>query len=252
MSKSEKSPILPSSGPDQIFNDKQRISDFEFGEKVVKVFDDMVSRSVPYYYEIQRMLSEIARDFAVDGTNVYDIGCSTGTTLISFDKMVSQQVRFIGIDESEEMVKQCRENFKQAGFTRPSEVIHADVNNGIILDNPSVVVMCLVLQFIRPLYREKLIREIHRQMNPQGCFLLVEKVLGEDSLLNRMFIDYYYDFKRRNNYSDMEISQKREALENVLIPYRLSENIELLKSAGFTSTEIFFKWYNFVGIIAVK
>lgn len=238
---------------DRIFNDElQKISDFKFGKQVVEVFDDMVSRSVPYYDEMQRMLAEMARDFAIPGTNVYDLGSSTGTTLMGFDKIINDQVKFIGIDDSPEMVKQCEENFRKAGFTRPFDVIHADINNGMILDNPSVVVMCLVLQFIRPLYREKLIHEIYRQLNPQGCFLLVEKVLGEGSMLNRMFIDYYYDYKRRNHYSDMEISQKREALENVLIPYRLSENLDLLKSAGFSQIEIFFKWYNFVGIIAIK
>ncbi|MBL7924838.1 MAG: carboxy-S-adenosyl-L-methionine synthase CmoA [Bacteroidia bacterium] len=238
---------------DQIFHDAlPKINDFEFGQQVVEVFDDMVSRSVPYYNEMQRMLAELARDFAVEGTNVYDLGCSTGTTLMGFDKMVPEQVKFIGIDDSPEMAKQCEENFRQAGFKRPFEVINADINKGLLLDNPSVVVMCLVLQFIRPLYREKLIHEIYRQLNPQGCFLLVEKVLGEGSMLNRLFIDYYYNYKRRNHYSEMEISQKREALENVLIPYRLSENIELLKAAGFSQTEIFFKWYNFVGIIAVK
>jgi len=241
------------SNKDKIFNDElQKISDFKFGSQVVQVFDDMVSRSVPYYNEMQRMLAELAADFAVDGTNIYDLGCSTGTTLLGFDKVLSDGVKFVGVDDSPEMAKQCEENFQKAGITRPYKVINADINNGLILENPSVVVMCLVLQFIRPLYREKLIHEIYRQLNPQGCFLLVEKVLGEGSMLNRMFIDYYYNYKRRNNYSDMEISKKREALENVLIPYRLSENLDLLKAAGFSQTEIFFKWYNFVGIIAVK
>jgi tRNA (cmo5U34)-methyltransferase len=89
-------------------------------------------------------------------------------------------------------------------------------------------------------------------MNNNGCLILTEKVLGEDSLFNRLFIKYYYDMKRRNHYSDMEISQKREALENVLIPYKLEENIALLTKCGFKSVDVFFKWYNFCGIIAVK
>jgi tRNA (cmo5U34)-methyltransferase len=108
------------------------------------------------------------------------------------------------------------------------------------------------LQFIRPLYREKLLKEIYVQMNDNSCFILIEKVLGEDSLFNRLFIDYYYDFKRRNHYNDMEIAQKREALENVLIPYKLMENRELLISTGFRYVDTFFKWYNFSGMIAVK
>jgi len=112
--------------------------------------------------------------------------------------------------------------------------------------------MCLTLQFIRPLYREKLLKETYDQMNENSCFILIEKVLGEDSLFNRLFIKYYYDFKRRNNYNEMEISQKREALENVLIPYKLMENRELLSGAGFRYVETFFKWYNFSGLVAVK
>ena len=89
-------------------------------------------------------------------------------------------------------------------------------------------------------------------MNENGCLILVEKVHGEDSLFNRMFIKYYYDFKRRNNYNDMEIAQKREALENVLIPYKLHENREMILNKGFRYCETFFKWYNFAGIVAIK
>lgn len=89
-------------------------------------------------------------------------------------------------------------------------------------------------------------------MNRGGCIIIIEKVLGETSEFNRKFIDYYYDMKRRNNYDDIEIAQKREALENVLVPYKVSEDIQLLLDAGFRSGEIFFKWYNFAGIIALK
>jgi len=106
--------------------------------------------------------------------------------------------------------------------------------------------------FIRPLNREKLIASIYAGMNENGCLLLVEKVLGDGSLFNRLFIERYYAYKRRRGYSELEIAQKREALENVLIPYRLSENRDLLLGAGFREVEVFFKWYNFVGIVAVK
>jgi len=150
------------------------------------------------------------------------------------------------------MLNQCQANFEDNQVKRNYELKHANLNSGIILDNPSVVIMCLTLQFIRPLYREKLLQEIYTQMNENSCFILIEKVLGEDSLFNRLFINYYYDFKRRNHYNDMEISQKREALENVLIPYKLMENRELLSATGFRYVETFFKWYNFSGLVAVK
>jgi tRNA (cmo5U34)-methyltransferase len=237
---------------DIVFKEKKAAEDFKFEAGVVAVFDDMVSRSVPFYAEMQRMITEIAADFAVPGTNLYDLGCSTGTTLINLDKVLPATVNFVGIDNSKEMLQHCKINFDTEGVTRNYHLHYADLNAGIVLENASVVVMCLTLQFVRPLYREKLIAEIYRQMNENSCLVLVEKVLGEDSLFNRQFIKYYYDFKRRNNYDDMEIAQKREALENVLIPYKLMENRELLLNKGFRYVETFFKWYNFCGMVAVK
>ncbi len=237
---------------DKVFGEKlDFVEDFNFGEKVAKVFDDMLSRSVPFYGEIQRMIQEMSADFITSGSNVYDLGCSTGTTLIGLDKVAPQDVKFVGIDDSADMLEKCRVNFEAAGFTRPYELVNSDLNKGVILDNPSMVIMCLTLQFIRPLYRERIVEEIYRCLNPQGCFILVEKVLGEDSLLNRLFIKYYYEMKKRHHYSELEISQK-EALENVLIPYKLMENRELLTKCGFRYVDVFFKWYNFSGMVAVK
>jgi tRNA (cmo5U34)-methyltransferase len=238
---------------DKVFHEPiKAIPDFKFGENVVRVFDDMVSRSVPFYDEIQRMIGEQVVDFATPGTNIYDLGCSTGTTLLGIDQIVPPDINFIGIDNSQDMVERCRQNFITSGIKRNYDIRYGDLNQGIQLENASVVILCLTLQFIRPLYREELVRSICSQLNDNGCMILIEKVLGEDSLFNRHFIKYYYDMKRRHNYSEMEISQKREALENVLIPYRLSENLTMLKRCGFSSTEVFFKWYNFTGVIAKK
>jgi tRNA (cmo5U34)-methyltransferase len=121
-----------------------------------------------------------------------------------------------------------------------------------VIENASVVSMVLTLQFVRPLQRERLVQDVYKGLNDNGCLLLCEKVLGEDSLFNRLFIKYYYDYKRRMGYSELEITQKREALENVLIPYKLQENNELLLRTGFRHVETFFKWYNFCGMVAVK
>jgi tRNA (cmo5U34)-methyltransferase len=112
--------------------------------------------------------------------------------------------------------------------------------------------MVLTLQFLRPLHREKLIADIFAGLRENGGLILVEKVLGEDSHFNRLFIKHYYDYKRRNGYSETEIAQKREALENVLIPYKLLENRQLLLKSGFRYVDVFFKWYNFCGIVAIK
>jgi tRNA (cmo5U34)-methyltransferase len=239
-------------GKDKVFDQPREASDFKFGNEVVTVFDDMVSRSVPFYGEIQRMIAEIGKDFAVEGSNLYDLGCSTGASMLLLDKTVDEGVKFVGLDDSEEMLKKCDAKLQENGIKRAYELNYADLNQGISLENASVVNLCLTLQFIRPLNRERLVQQIYDGMNDNGCLILTEKVLGEDSLYNRLFIKYYYDMKRRHNYSDMEIAQKREALENVLIPYKLEENKELLKKCGFKTIDVFFKWYNFCGIIAVK
>lgn len=238
---------------DAVFKEEiNKVSDFKFGTTVVKVFDDMVSRSVPFYNETQRMLAEIAADHVQSGTSVYDLGCSTGTTLIEIDRLIPSDIHFVGIDESEEMLEKCNVKLKEAGFERPYDLITGDLHQQLPIHNASVVVLSLTLQFVRPLYRERLLKNIYAGLNPGGVLLLVEKVLAENSIFNRDFIKYYYDYKRRNHYSEMEISQKREALENVLIPYKLSENVLLLKEAGFSYCETFFKWYNFSGMIAYK
>lgn len=239
---------------DQVFKDEiTKVSDFKFGTTVVKVFDDMVSRSVPFYNEMQRMLGEIAADHAKEGSVVYDLGCSTGTTLIEIDKLIPSDIKFIGIDESPEMLDKCDVKLKEANFVRPYDLVVGDLHQEELpISNASVVILCLTLQFVRPLYRERLLRNIYKGLNPGGVLLLAEKVLTEGSIFNRDFIKYYYNYKRRNHYSELEISQKREALENVLIPYKLSENTLLLKEAGFAECEVFFKWYNFSGMIAYK
>ena len=238
---------------DEVFkNNLNRVDDFKFNGNVASVFDDMVSRSVPFYDEIQRMITEIAADFVSKDKCVYDLGCSTGTTLINLDRAIDPAIKFVGIDNSKEMLETCRGNFEVAGIKREFDLRIADLNHGVMIDNSSVVIMCLTLQFIRPMYRERLIESICRQLDDYGCLILVEKVLGEDSMFNRLFIKYYYEMKKRNHYSDLEISQKREALENILIPYKLLENRELLQKSGFRYVDTFFKWYNFSGMVAVK
>lgn len=230
-------------------------SDFNFGAETSAVFDDMVDRSVPFYAEIQRMVAELAADFAAEGTAVYDLGCATGTTILQIAQRLPSDlgVRMIGIDASAAMLQRAREKFARCPALNGNvELLCDDLNRACEFANASVIIMNLTLQFIRPLYRESLVRAIYRGLNERGALILVEKVLGESSVFNRLFIQHYYEMKKRHGYSEMEIAQKREALENVLIPYRLKENEELLRKAGFEHVDVFFKWYNFCGIIAVK
>lgn len=239
--------------PDNIFDTpNDEIQDFSFNSKVASVFDDMVDRSVPFYREIQRMTGQLAADFAIPGTRIYDLGCATGTTMVLMDGSIAADVTLVGVDNSAQMLDKCREKIEIANVTKPFELIEADLNKDFEISNASVVLLVLTLQFVRPLYREQLMKRVFDGLVPGGCVILVEKVLGESSHLNRLFIDHYYQMKRSMGYSNLEISQKREALENVLIPYRLTENLELLAKLGFTQEDTFFKWYNFCGIVAVK
>ena len=238
---------------DGLFIEKRDlIEDFNFGPKTAEVFDDMLDRSVPYYSEIQRMMGEMAADFAVEGTNLYDLGCSTGTSLIRLDRLLPADMTFIGVDSSPEMLDKARAKLAQAGVTRPTELVCQDLDHGVAVTNASVVIMNLTLQFIRPLYRDRLISTIAHGLNQGGCLLLVEKVLSQNSTINRLFIKRYYDFKKRNGYSELEIAQKREALENILIPYHFDENRELLLRNGLSTCDVFFRWYNFCGMLAIK
>jgi tRNA (cmo5U34)-methyltransferase len=242
------------SQPDRLFSNRREAADFEFGAETAAVFDDMLERSVPFYGEIHRMVAELSADYARDGGAVYDLGCSTCTAFLRFGPLVppSAPVRCVGIDSSPAMLAVAERKLADASFPFPIELRVADLDAGVAIDDASVVLLVLTLQFIRPLHRDRLLHDIYDGLREGGCLILVEKVLGETSSLNRLFMRHYYELKRRNGYTDLEIAQKREALENVLVPYRVEENRDLLLRQGFNDIDVFFKWYNFCGLLAVK
>lgn len=237
---------------DTVFAQERAAEDFRFDEQVAGAFDDMVDRSVPFYSEIQRMVSELAVDYAEPHSHLCDLGCATGTTLALMDNIVSPDVSFIGVDNSAEMLEKCRAKFEQLHSERSSRFLCHDLREMNLPENLSVVSMLLTLMFVRPVHRREVLSSIFQRLTPGGALILVEKVVCDSSDLNRKFIKFYYDMKRRNGYSELEISQKREALENVLIPYTESENRQILTDAGFSRVEVFFRWYNFCGMVAVK
>src|SRR6187397_1986146 len=129
---------------DKVFNEEiKNASDFKFGATVANVFDDMVNRSVPYYGEMQRMISELAADHAKEGSYVYDLGCSTGTTMIGMNTTVPENIQFVGVDDSPEMLNKFDANLKEVGFKRPYKLVTADLNHSVDIENASVVVLCL-------------------------------------------------------------------------------------------------------------
>jgi tRNA (cmo5U34)-methyltransferase len=241
---------------DQVFQSPAaRASDFEFDAEVANVFDDMIARSVPCYGQQQNMIQQIGKTFWIPDTNVFDLGCSTATTLINLCREVPRRARFIGYDNSLPMLERGRLKIREQGLANWIDLRHGDLNGDLsklALENASVVTMCWTLQFIRPLHRDDLIKWVHTGLVDGGVFVLTEKVLTNHAPLNRCFIDFYYEFKKRNGYSESEIQRKREALENVLIPYSLEENVEMLHRNGFGIVEPFFQWYNFAGLLCVK
>jgi tRNA (cmo5U34)-methyltransferase len=238
---------------DTLFRDRRSaLDDFDFGPETAAVFDDMLDRSIPLYREIQQMVGEIAAGFATPDSQVVDLGCSTGNTLLTVDRAVAAPVRLVGVDSSAAMLRQAEEKFSQTGLLNRYDLLCRDLGDETPVNDASVVIMAWTLQFIRPLHRERVISDIAHGLREGGCLVLIEKVSSKNSRLNRFFIRSHLEYKRARGYSDIEIAQKREALENVLIPYHENENHELLLRNGFTACETFFRWYNFCGILAVK
>jgi tRNA (cmo5U34)-methyltransferase len=240
---------------DEVFRRPEaRSSDFAFDEEVAAVFDDMLMRSVPFYEEQQRMTVELARRFWKPGTLVYDLGCSTGTTLLELARELPS-ARLVGYDNSEPMLERTRRKVAEAGLADRIDVKPGDLNGppeDLCLDQAGIVTMLLTLQFVRPLRRDELIRKIFESLGDGGALIVYEKVLTRDAEVNRLFIDAYYEFKRNQGYTEMEIARKREALENVLVPYRIDENMELFRRNGFAVVEPFFQWFNFASFLCLK
>lgn len=242
---------------DKIFNKKKmKISDFKFDKKVVSAFDNMISRSVPFYNESQDTAVRLAKEYYKKNTKVIDIGCSTGTTLIKLFKKLSPEerktIQMIGYDSSNPMIKEAERKTSNKKFKKKIKFINNEIQNLKIEKNVSVCFMNYTLQFIRPIDRQNIVSKIYKCLNKGGAFIFMEKILSKDSDISRIFIDVYHKYKLEMGYTDIEINKKREALENVLIPYRDEENYELLEKSGFKKIEKFFKWFNWSGIIAVK
>jgi len=226
---------------------------FEFDARVVNVFDDMVSRSVPGYATIQLLISDLAIQHCKNGA-IYDLGCSTGNTIMALLERATTPIKIIGVDDSIEMVEKCKNKLK--GHVKEAEVTVKKLNiesDDVFKDGlADVVILNLVLQFIRPLKRLNILKELHSKTNKEGCLIIVEKTINTDKYINSLFIDYYYRYKKEMGYSDIEISKKRTSLENILVPFTVEENIAMFKEAGYSEVSSFFQWMNFSGFIAIK
>jgi len=233
---------------DKVFTqpiDKQ----FEFDQAVASVFDDMLSRSVPFYDEVRRLVIDLILANEGEGKRVVDLGSSTAKFLLELHARMRTDMILIGIDNSEAMVERARQKAQAFGAT-----ISLELGDILTYDyrGMDMAVANYTLQFIRPMQRTELVARIAEGLEAGGMFVFSEKVVFDDKQLDKQMIDIYYDYKRAQGYSDYEISQKREALENVLIPFTISENIKMCQDAGFSEVSTLFQWANFVTFVARK
>lgn len=237
---------------DDIFLNFPEHKPFEFNDTVASVFDDMIQRSVPFYSEIIKNQALLSSRFYKDNTKIYDLGCSNGnyaSALIS--TMKDRNFKLTAIDNSSPMIDLFIKRTDAFGSAGRIEALVADIRD-IVFEKSSVIVANLTLQFIPPKDRDDIINRIYESLIPGGIFLLTEKTVNESNELAELQQEIYYGFKEENGYSTIEISRKREALENVLIPETVKCHEKRLNNAGFEKIELWFKWYHFAAFLCVK
>ena len=233
---------------DKVF-EKPIVKKFEFDEAVASVFDDMLVRSVPFYDVVSRLVIYLILTEEAEGKKVLDLGSSTAKFLLDLHSKMSVKMHLKGLDNSQAMIDRAEQKCKALGADITLEF--ADMLSYEYRDE-DVIVANYTLQFIRPMQRVELIKKLYNGLNDEGVFIFSEKVVFEDKKLDKELIDIYYAYKKEQGYSAYEIAQKREALENVLIPFTIKENIQMCKEAGFRDVTTVFQWANFVTFIVRK
>lgn len=238
---------------DRVFAEKlTTITPFRFNEKVARVFDDMLVRSVPLYGEVLKQQARIARQYYKEGTQIFDLGCSHGNLgMLLLDCFGETAFKMTGVDSSWPMIQRFKKRLAVHDGHGSIELACAGIEN-IVISNASVVVINLTLQFLDKQKRDSLIQSACKGLCKGGILLLTEKTVHPDSQMNALEQEYYYQFKRENGYTDLEISQKRDALERVLVPETVAEHESRIRNAGFDLFNVWLKWFNFTSMIAVK
>lgn len=231
----------------------QKLGDFTFDEQVAEVFPDMISRSVPGYSNIITAIGMLASRFVTPNSNVYDLGCSRGAATLSIRRNVEnvKGVKIIGVDNSAPMVERARQYLNAYHSDVTVEILEADIRK-IDIQNASMVVLNFTLQFLPPEDRVALLTKIYQGLNKGGVLVLSEKFRFEEKEMDDLLIDLHHQFKRANGYSELEVSQKRTALENVMRTDSIELHKKRLKDVGFAQVELWFQCFNFGSMIAIK
>ena len=229
-----------------------KVPGFVFDESVVDVFPDMISRSVPGYETIIAHCGELASRFVEPDTNCFDLGCSLGASSMAIASGLNgRRAQIVAIDNSAAMLERCAEILSTTDTRENIRLVNCDICNADI-ENASMVVMNFTLQFIPIKQRTALLEKIYTGLNPGGCLVISEKLRFEPKALDELLSDLHHQFKRAQGYSDLEISQKRDAIENVLLPETLDTHIQRLRNCGFASASPWFQCFNFCSLIAIK
>lgn len=241
------------SSQDNIFASAlSEIVDFVFDENVVDVFPDMINRSVPGYGTVINMIGITAQHYAVNNTRLYDLGCSLGAASLSMRHRLTQQnCEIVAVDNAAAMIERFDKILQRDNSQTRVQTLCADISD-VEISNASVVVMNFTLQFIPLEQRETILAKIFKGLNKGGCLILSEKLAFADKRENETQIELHHAFKKSNGYSDLEIAQKRSALENVLIPETQETHVQRLKKIGFSQVLPFFQCFNFASFIAIK
>ena len=241
---------------DSIYKADPGAEPFRFNAAVARVFPDMLKRSIPGYEASVEAIGSLAARYVRANTVCYDLGCSLGAATIAMRQGIREPgCRIVAVDAAAAMIERCRAvvaaDQQRDAAGAPVDVVCGDIRDTDI-DNASMVVLNYTLQFLPVEERAALLERIHAGMYAGGLLLLSEKVVDEDPQMEQLLVDLHHEHKRRNNYSALEISRKRAALENVLIPETVAAHRERLRAAGFAKSAVWLRYFNFVSIIAIR
>jgi len=236
---------------DRLFETSFYPKPFAFNEEVARVFDDMVKRSVPFYEEVARILLSLAHVYCSEGSRIYDIGCSTGSTLLLLSQNLAFPLQLIGIDNSQAMIGRAQEKLG-AAKEEDSKTFLCKSALDEVYEGAALIICNYTLQFISVRDRKKLLSKLYSGLKPGGMLFLSEKIRYADPEMQEAITGIYEAYKRSRGYSQNEIEKKKEALENVLVPVTLEEQISWLKECGFRTVDVAFKWHCFVSIVAIR